>query len=58
MVNFSARVTLKFNDLKKTILRLVYTTLSFLHHIKANGEFRLELQAGNTQLGSKSVIFV
>ena len=57
MVNFSARVTLKFNDLKKK-LRLVYTTLSFLLHIKANGEFRLELQAGNTQLGSKSVIFV
>ena len=36
---------------------LFYTTLSFLHHFKAMGEFKLELQSGNTQFGSKLTIF-
>ena len=36
-----------------------YTTLSFVQqHFKPMGEFKLELQSGNAQFGSKSVIFV
>ena len=31
---------------------------SFVHHFKAIGEFKLELQSGNTQFGSKSTIFL
>ena len=30
---------------------------SFVHHLKAIGEFKLELQSGNAQFGSKLVIF-
>ena len=30
---------------------------SFVHHFKAIGEFKLELQSGNAQFGSKLVIF-
>ena len=37
---------------------LFYTTLSFVHHFKAMGEFKLELQFGNTQFGSKPAFFV
>ena len=33
---------------KKTIGHLSYATLSFLHHFVAIGEFKLELQSGNT----------
>ena len=36
---------------------LFYATLSFLHHFLAFGEFKLELQFGNAQFGSKSTIF-
>ena len=36
---------------------LFYTTSSFLHHFKAMGEFRLDLQSRNLQFGSKSAIF-
>ena len=36
----------------------LYTTLSFAHHFKAIGEFKLELQSGNAQFGSKSMIFL
>ena len=32
-------------------------TLSFVHHYKVVGEFKLELQSGNAQFGSKSAIF-
>ena len=42
---------------KETIGRLFYTTSSFVHHFKTIGEFKLELQSGNTQFGSKSGIF-
>ena len=35
-----------------------YATLSFLHHFVAIGEFKLELQSGNAQLGSKLTIFL
>ena len=43
--------------LKKTIGHLFCTTLSFVYHIKDIGEFKLELQSGNTQFVSKSIIF-
>ena len=53
--DFLSRVTLKFDGW--TIGHLFYGTLSFLHNFKAIGEFKLELQSGNTQCGSKSVIY-
>ena len=31
--------------------------LSFVHHFKAISEFKLELQSGNAQFGSKLAIF-
>ena len=36
----------------KTIRRLFYAASSFVHHFLAIGEFKLELQSGNTQFGS------
>ena len=42
---------------KKTIEHLLYTMSSSVHHFKATGEFKLELQSGNAQFGSKLVIF-
>ena len=41
----------------KTIGHLFYTTSSFVHHFKTIGEFKLELQSGNSQFGSKLTIF-
>ena len=41
----------------KTIGHIFYATLSFVHHFKAIGEFKLELLPGNPQFGSKSAIF-
>ena len=38
-----------------TIGHLFCTTSSFVHHVKAIGEFKLELQSGNAQFGSKLV---
>ena len=56
--SFLSRVTLKFDGRPwKTIGNLFYTTLSFVYHFKAMGEFKLELQSGNAQFGSKSAIF-
>ena len=53
-----SHVTLKFDGWpSKTIEHLVYTTSSFVHHFKAMGEFKLKLQSGNAQFGSKSAIF-
>ena len=50
--------TLKFDGwLWKTIRNLFYTMWSFVCHFKAMGEFKLELQSGNAQFRSKSVIF-
>ena len=40
----------------KTIGHLFFTTSSFVHHVKAIGEFKLELQSGNAQLALKSAI--
>ena len=45
------------DDLIKTIGHLFYATSRFVHHIVANGEFKLELQSGNAQSGSNSTIF-
>ena len=42
----------------KTIGQFLYATSSFVHDFVAIGEFKLELQSGNAQFGSKSTIFV
>ena len=53
-----SRVTSKFDGWPwKTIGHLLHTTWSFVHHFKATGEFKLELQSGNAQFGSKLAIF-
>ena len=53
-----SRVTLKFDGRPwRTLGHLCYTTLSFVHHFKAMGEFNLELQSRNGQFGSKSATF-
>ena len=41
----------------KIMGHLFYTTSSSVHHFKAIGEFKLELQSGNAQFGLKSAIF-
>ena len=41
----------------KTIGHLFNAISSFVHHIVAIGEFKLELQSGNAQSGSNSTIF-
>ena len=57
--NFLSRVTLKFDEWPwNTIGHLSYAASSFLHHFIAIGEFKLELQSGNAQFGSKSTIFL
>ena len=57
--DFLSRVTLKFDGWPwKTIGHLFCTTLSFVHHFKAMGEFNLELQSGNAWIWSKSAIFL
>ena len=56
--NFLSRVTLKCDRWPwKTIGHLAYTPSSFVHNFIAIGEFKLELQSGNAQFGSKSTIF-
>ena len=42
----------------KTIGHLYYATSSSMHHFVAIGEFKLELQSGNAQFGSKSMTFL
>ena len=37
---------------------LFYATSSFVDHFVPIGEFKLELQSGNTQFGLKSMIFL
>ena len=57
--DFLSRMTLKFHRWPwKTKGHLFYTTLSFVRHFKAMGEFKLELQSGNAKFESKSAIFV
>ena len=56
---FFSRVTLKFDGWpSKTIGHLFYATSSFVQHSVAIGEFKLQLQSGNAQSGSKSTFFV
>ena len=56
--DFFSRVTLQFDVWPwKTIGHLFYSTSSFVHHLVAIGEFKLELQSGNAQFGSNSTIF-
>ena len=52
---FFSRVTLKFDRWPwKTTVHLCYATPSCVHHFVANGEFKLDIQSGNAQLGSNS----
>ena len=54
-----SRVTLKFDGWPwKTIGHLFFAVSSFVQHFIAIGEFKLELQSGNAQFGSKSSIFL
>ena len=51
-------VTFKFDGWPwKTIWHLFYPASSLVHHSIAINEFKLELQSGNAQFGSKSAIF-
>ena len=43
---------------RKTKGHLFYATSSFVHRFVPIGEFKLELQSGNAQFGSKSTIFL
>ena len=55
---FLSSMTLKF-DVRhwKTIGHLFYATASFVYHFVAIGVFKLKLQSGNAQFGSKSTFF-
>ena len=56
--DFLSHVTLKFDGWPwKTIGHLFYATSSVVQHFITIGEFKLELQSGNAQPGSKSTIF-
>ena len=56
---FLSRVTLKIDAWPwKIIGHLSYAVSTFVHHFIANGAFKLELQSGNAQFGSKSTIFL
>ena len=53
-----SRVTLKFDGWPwKTIGHLFFAVSSFVQHFIAMGEFKLELQSGNTQFESNLTIF-
>ena len=54
--NFLSHVTLKFDGWPwKTIGHLFYVASSFVFHFVAISEFKLMLQSGNAQFGSKSI---
>ena len=56
--DFKSRVTLKFDGWpSKTIGHLFYATSSFVQHVVAIGELKLELQSGNAHSGSNSTLF-
>ena len=56
--HFLSCVTLKFDVWhRKTIGHLFYVASSFVHHFMAIHEFKLKLQSGNAQFGSKSAIY-
>ena len=55
---FLSRVTLKFDGWPwKTIGHLFYVASSFMPHFIAIGEFKLKLQSGSPQFGSKLAIY-
>ena len=55
--DFLSHITLKIDVWPwKTIGHLSCAASTFVHHFIANGEFKLELQSGNAQFGSKSTI--
>ena len=57
--NFLSHVTLIFDKWpSKSIRHLSYTMSSFVHHFKAIGEFKLELQSRTTHFQLKSAIFL
>ena len=52
-------MTFKFDGWPRKIIgHLFYTTSSFVHHFKSISKFKLELQSGNAQFGSKLMIFL
>ena len=56
--DFLSRATLKFDGWPcKTTGHLFHATSSFVQHFVAIGEFKLELQSGNSQSGSNTTIF-
>ena len=56
--DFLPHVTLKFDGKPwKTIGHLFDVVSSFVHHLISISEFKLKLQSGNAQFGSKSVIY-
>ena len=56
---FFSRVILQFDRWpSKTIAHLFHATSSLVHHFIGIGEFKLELQSGNTQSGSNLTIFL
>ena len=58
LATFLSCVTLKFDGWPwETIGDFFCITSSFVHHFNAMGEFKLELQSGNAQFGSKPAIF-
>ena len=52
IVNFSARVIVKFDGWPRKSIGHFYTASSFLHHLKSIGEFKLDLQSRKAQFGS------
>ena len=56
--NFFSRVTFALDVWPwKTIGHLFYSISSFVHYFVAISDFKLEIQSGNAQFGSKSTIF-
>ena len=54
-----SRVTMQFDVWPwKTIGHLFNVISSVVHHFVAIGDFKLEIQSGNGQFGSKSTIFI
>ena len=57
--DFLSRVTLKFDRWHwKTIGHLFYATSSFVHYFTSIGEFKLELQSRNAEVGLNWTIFL
>ena len=46
------------DDIEKTIGHLFFPISSFVHHFKAIGEVKVELQSGNAQFGQNRQFFL